>query len=64
MLGEHRVGLKNAGSIKRPFGDDALPFAEQVRQNSFICDRQFRVVVRDLKCDREVVATLERARLD
>ena len=31
MLGEHVVSLEHAGAVERPLGDDALPFAEQVR---------------------------------
>ena len=36
MLGQHGVGLEDAGSIERTFGHDALPFAEQIRQNSLV----------------------------
>src|SRR3954453_16578541 len=36
MLGEHRVGLEHARGVERALGDDALPFAKQVLQNSLV----------------------------
>ena len=47
MLCQHGVGPEDAGSIERAFGDDALPFAEQVRQNSLVGDRQRGAAVGD-----------------
>ena len=49
MLGQHGIGLEHAGGIERAFGDDALPFAEQVGQNSLVGDRQRGAAVGDLK---------------
>ena len=63
MLGQHGVGLEHAGGIERAFGDDALPFAEQVRQNSLVGDRQRGAAVGDAEIDREIVAAHQRARL-
>src|SRR6516162_6871373 len=39
VLGEHVVGPKHAGIVEGTFGDDALPFTEQVRQDALIGDR-------------------------
>ena len=47
MLGQHGIGLEDAGRIERAFGDDALPFAKQVRQNSLVGDRQRGAAVGD-----------------
>ena len=63
MLGQHSVGPEDAGGIQRAFGDDALPFTEQVRQNSLVGDRQRGAAVGDAEIDREIVAAHQRARL-
>ena len=34
VLGEHRVGPEEAGRFEDAFGDDALPFPEQVGQQA------------------------------
>ena len=61
VLGEHGVGLEHAGRVERAFGDHALPFAEQVRENSLIGHRQGRAAIGDLEADREIVAAHQRA---
>ena len=63
MLRQHGIGLEHAGGIQRAFGDDALPFAEQVRQNSLVGDRQRGAAVGDAEIDSEIVAAHQRARL-
>src|SRR6201993_5235351 len=39
VLGEHAVGSKCTGRIESAFGDHALPFAEKIRQQALIGDR-------------------------
>src|SRR5436309_12342554 len=34
VLGEHIVGLERAAGLERAFGDNPLPFAEEVREDS------------------------------
>ena len=64
MLGKHGVSLEHTGGIERALGDDALPFAEQIRQDALIGDRQLGAAIRNLERHREIVAALQRARLD
>src|SRR6201987_3029444 len=45
MLGEHSVGAEHAGTVERTFGDHALPFAEQIGEDSLVSDLQLGVVV-------------------
>ena len=45
VLGQHFVGDEIAGRIEFTVGDDALPFAEQVRQDAGILDRNLLFVV-------------------
>src|ERR1700675_1464134 len=63
MLGERGVGPEHAGGVERAFGDDALPLAKQIRENSVIGNRQRRAAVGNPEANREVVAMYQRARL-
>ncbi len=63
VFGEHGVSLENAGSVERTFGNHALPFAEQVGQNSLIGNRQRRAAVGDLESNLQIFPAHERARL-
>ncbi len=63
VLGEHGVGAEHARRIERAFGDDALPLAEQIRQDALVGDRQRRAAVGDGEGHREIVAALQRALL-
>src|SRR5439155_27120469 len=59
----HGIGPEDAGSVQRAFGDDALPFTEQVRQNSLVGDRHRGAAIGDAEIDREIIAAHQRARL-
>src|SRR5262245_33346502 len=39
VFGEHAVGPKRTSRIEGAFGDHALPFAEKIRQQALIGDR-------------------------
>ena len=62
VLGQHGVGLEPAAGLERAFGDHALPFAEQVRQDALIADRDSAVAVGHLEAHREIVAALQACR--
>src|SRR5580692_3498629 len=64
MLGENSVGGKDAGFVERAFGDNALPFAEQIGQYALIGDRNFGLAVGDGETHRKIGAAHETAVLD
>src|SRR5919107_707871 len=51
VLGQHRVGLEHARPIKHAFGDHALSFPEQVRQEAPVLHAHGPVRVHDLEGD-------------
>jgi len=61
MLGEHVVGTKDAAAIECSFRHDALPFAEQVWQDTLISDWNGLVAVGQVEADRQVVAANDTA---
>ena len=56
VFGEDRVGGEQSGTVQRAFGDDALPFPEQVGQHALIGDRYLAVAVGDVETDFQIVA--------
>ena len=64
MLGQHGIGTEHAGLIEGAFRHDALPFAEQVRQQALIGDRHSVVAVGHLKLHLHVIGALQTARRD
>src|SRR3981081_600605 len=63
VLGEHGVGLESAAGLDVSFGDDALPFAEQVGHDTLITDRNILVAVGHRKADLKIVAALKATHL-
>src|SRR5258708_22829357 len=47
MLGEHAIGLERTRWLDHPFGDHALPLAEQIGQDALIGDRDRILAVGD-----------------
>ena len=64
VLGEHAVGLERAGRLERAFGHHALPFAEQIGQQTLIGDRERVLAVGHVEADVEVLAAHDAARRD
>ena len=58
VLGQHFLGFKAVGADQGAIGDDALPFAEQVRQDALIIHPHRVVAVGDLEAHGELIATL------
>src|SRR5215510_4953899 len=56
VLSEHAVGPKGTSRIEGAFGDHALPFAEKIRQQTLISDRNRTLAVGHLKTDGKAVA--------
>ena len=63
MFCQYGIGLEDPGGVEHAFGDDALPFAKQVGQNSLVGDRQRGAAVGDAEIHRKIVAAHQRARL-
>ena len=59
VLGQHGIGFERAAAVERAFGDDALPFAEQVGQDALIADRE---LARCRRSPRSARADCRRAR--
>src|SRR5271166_2340555 len=57
VLGEHRRGGKNAVGAQLSLGDDTLPFAEQIGQQAFIEDGEFRGTIGNAERDHAPVGT-------
>src|SRR6516225_5215658 len=55
VLGEHAVGPKCTSRIEGAFGDHALPFAEEIRQQALIGDRDCTLAVGHLETDGKAV---------
>src|SRR6478735_10677507 len=64
VLGEHAVGAEGARRIKGAFGDDPLPFAEQIRQQALIGDGDGAPAVGDLEADGKALSPLHASFLD
>src|ERR1700733_11095329 len=64
MFGENRIGVEYTTAVERAFGYDALPFAEQIGQNSLIGHRNFSLAVGDFKTDAQIIAVHEAAVFD
>ncbi|MNO47738.1 hypothetical protein D3C76_380610 [compost metagenome] len=65
MLGQHFIGHHHAVGIELAQGNDALPFAEQVRENAAVSDGHRLAEVGDDKTHVQRVArALQRALLD
>src|SRR6516225_8172743 len=56
VLGEHAVGPKCTSRIEGAFGDHALPFAEKIRQQALIGDRDRTLAVGHLETYGQAVA--------
>src|SRR5271155_2962188 len=56
VFGKNSVSSENTGTVERAFGDDALPFAEQIRQHALIGDRDLALAVGDFEAHGEVTA--------
>ena len=54
--------MNAAAGLERAFGDHALPFAKQIRQDALIADRDGAVAVGHLEAHREMVAALQACR--
>jgi hypothetical protein len=61
VLGEHGIGLEHAIGVERAFGNDALPFAEQIRQNALISHRQRCVSIGHFKLHLKLLAAHQRS---
>ena len=62
VLGQHGIGLEPAAGLERALRDHALPFAEQVRQDALIADRDGAVAVGHFEAHRKLVAALQACR--
>ena len=56
MLGEDRIGIEQARTVKRAFGDDALPFAKQIGQHALIRDGDIAAAIGHVEVDFQIVA--------
>src|ERR1700735_2352468 len=64
VFGKDSVSSENAGTVERAFGDDALPFAEQIGQHTLIGDRDLALAVGDFETHGEATAAHQTAVLD
>src|SRR4051794_35517356 len=62
--GEHGLGPERAARLDMSLGDHALPFAEQIRHDAYVADRNILVAVGDFETNLQIVATLEATHLD
>src|SRR5829696_3696060 len=63
VAGQNGVGPEQASGIERPFGDDPLTLAEQVRQYALVAHGDRAPRVHDDEADLLVLAALDRALL-
>ena len=59
MLGEHCRGYKRSVGLHVTFGDHALPFAEQIRQDARVSHADGFHKIGDAEADRGVAAMRE-----
>src|SRR5947209_12475970 len=64
MLGQHRVGDEGAAGIDMAFGDHPLAFAEQVRHDTLVADRNVLAAVGNLETHLQIVAARRAPGLD
>ncbi len=64
MLGEHGIGAEPARPLEHAFGDNALPFAEEIGQQAGIADHCPGLAICHGEADALVGTTLDRTGLD
>jgi hypothetical protein len=64
MLGKNAIGVKDFVSSKRAFGDNALPFTKEIRQNAGIGHLNLLLCVGDGEAHRAIALMQERTLLD
>jgi len=64
VLGKHGVGIEDAGRIERALGHYALPFPEQIRQETLVSDGDRMIAVGELEMDLQIITPLDAARGD